>query len=116
MSRRIIPSIMCGAPAPGCGDRRGGAAEAIPAAVRATLDLPGHHDPGRDAALFDRPIVIAGVAYHFIKREQLTGIGLDAEILLEPARLNSGPAISPGAAYAKRVTWTRLCRRWPPTT
>jgi mannose-1-phosphate guanylyltransferase/mannose-1-phosphate guanylyltransferase/mannose-6-phosphate isomerase len=51
--------------------------------------------------LFDRPIVITSAAYRFMVREQLAEIGLDADILLEPARRDSGPAIAAGAAFAQ---------------
>jgi mannose-1-phosphate guanylyltransferase/mannose-6-phosphate isomerase len=53
-----------------------------------------------DARLFDRPIVITGAAYRFMVLEQLAELGLQADILLEPARRDSGPAIAAGAAFA----------------
>src|SRR5262249_58579289 len=37
-----------------------------------------------------------------IVAEQLAEIGIEADILLEPARRESGPAIAAGAAYARR--------------
>ena len=55
-----------------------------------------------DATLFDRPIVITSAQYRFIVAEQLAEIGVEADILLEPARRDSGPAIAAGAAYARR--------------
>ncbi|MDH8346248.1 sugar phosphate nucleotidyltransferase, partial [Klebsiella pneumoniae] len=39
-------------------------------------------------------------AYRFMVLEQLGEIGLEADILLEPARRDSGPAIATGAAFA----------------
>jgi mannose-1-phosphate guanylyltransferase/mannose-6-phosphate isomerase len=54
-----------------------------------------------DAALFDRPIVITNAAYRFMVLEQLAEIGLEADILLEPMRRDSGPAIAAGAAFAQ---------------
>jgi mannose-1-phosphate guanylyltransferase/mannose-1-phosphate guanylyltransferase/mannose-6-phosphate isomerase len=53
-----------------------------------------------DPALFGRPIVITNAAYRFMVSEQLNEIGLEADILLEPARRDSGPAIAAGAAFA----------------
>jgi mannose-1-phosphate guanylyltransferase len=53
-----------------------------------------------DQSLFARPIVITNAAYRFMVLEQLNEIGLEADILLEPARRDSGPAIAAGAAFA----------------
>ena len=54
-----------------------------------------------DAALFERPIVITNAAYRFMVLEQLAEIGVEADVLLEPARRDSGPAIAAGAAFAQ---------------
>src|SRR6202795_10108 len=54
-----------------------------------------------DAALFERPIVITNMAYRFMVLEQLAEIGLEADVLLEPMRRDSGPAIAAGAAFAQ---------------
>src|SRR2546430_8355450 len=49
-----------------------------------------------DAKLFERPIVITNTAYRFMVLEQLAEIGLEADVLLEPMRRDSGPAIAAG--------------------
>src|SRR3982074_917674 len=54
-----------------------------------------------DAKLFERPIVITNMAYRFMVLEQLAEIGLEADVLLEPMRRDSGPAIAAGAAFAQ---------------
>jgi len=54
-----------------------------------------------DAKLFERPIVITNTAYRFMVLEQLAEIGLEADVLLEPMRRDSGPAIAAGAAFAE---------------
>ena len=54
-----------------------------------------------EAALFERPIVITNTAYRFMVLEQLAEIGIEADILLEPMRRDSGPAIAAGAAFAQ---------------
>jgi mannose-1-phosphate guanylyltransferase/mannose-6-phosphate isomerase len=54
-----------------------------------------------DVGLFDRPIVITNAAYRFMVLEQLAEIGLEADILLEPVRRDSGPAIAAGAVFAE---------------
>jgi len=46
--------------------------------------------------LFDRPI-ITNAACHFMVLEQLAELRLEADVLLEPTRLDSGPAIAAGA-------------------
>jgi mannose-1-phosphate guanylyltransferase/mannose-6-phosphate isomerase len=54
-----------------------------------------------DASLFERPIVITNEAYRFMVLEQLAEIGREADVLLEPMRRDSGPAIAAGAAFAQ---------------
>jgi len=54
-----------------------------------------------DAALFERPIIITNAAYRFILLEQLAEIAAEADVLLEPMRRDSGPAIAAGAAFAQ---------------
>jgi mannose-1-phosphate guanylyltransferase / mannose-6-phosphate isomerase len=49
---------------------------------------------------FGRPVVVTNAQYRFLVAEQLATIGAQADILLEPARRDSGPAIVAGAAYA----------------
>ena len=48
-----------------------------------------------DPALFARPIVVTNGQYQFLVAEQLAAIGAEADILLAPARRNSGPAMPP---------------------
>jgi mannose-1-phosphate guanylyltransferase/mannose-6-phosphate isomerase len=54
-----------------------------------------------DPALFERPIVITNAAYRFMVLEQLAEIGMEADVLLEPMRRDSGPAIAAGTAFAQ---------------
>jgi mannose-1-phosphate guanylyltransferase/mannose-6-phosphate isomerase len=105
MSDRIIPLIMCG----GAGTRLWPASrEGRP---KQFLRLFGAHSTFQDTlkrvsdpAVFARPIVITNAAYRFMVLEQLVEIGLEADVLLEPARRDSGPAIAAGAAFARRRT------------
>jgi mannose-1-phosphate guanylyltransferase / mannose-6-phosphate isomerase len=102
MSRRIIPLIMCG----GAGTRLWPASrEGRP---KQFLPLFGARSTFQDTllrvsdpALFERPIVITNAAYRFMVVEQLAEIGIEADVLLEPARRDSGPAIAAGAAFAQ---------------
>jgi mannose-1-phosphate guanylyltransferase/mannose-6-phosphate isomerase len=103
MSELIIPLIMCG----GAGTRLWPASrEGRP---KQFLPLFGQHSTFQetmrrvsDAAIFGRPIVITNARYRFVVAEQLATIGAEADILLEPARRDSGPAIAAGAAFASR--------------
>src|ERR1700756_2965687 len=102
MSRRIIPLIMCG----GAGTRLWPASREV--RPKQFLPLFGKRSTFQetllrvsDAALFERPIVITNAAYRFMVLEQLAEIGLEADILLEPVRRDSGPAIAAGAAFAE---------------
>jgi mannose-1-phosphate guanylyltransferase/mannose-6-phosphate isomerase len=55
-----------------------------------------------DPVLFGRPIVVTNGQYRFLVAEQLAAIGAEADIMLEPMRRDSGPAIVAGAGYAQR--------------
>jgi len=101
MSKRIIPLIMCG----GAGTRLWPASrEDRP---KQFLRLFGARSTFQDTVLrvsdvtlFERPVVITNAAYRFMALEQLNEIGCEADILLEPARRDSGPAIAAGATFA----------------
>jgi mannose-1-phosphate guanylyltransferase / mannose-6-phosphate isomerase len=102
MDRRIIPLIMCG----GAGTRLWPASREV--RPKQFLPLFGTRSTFQetllrvsDPALFERPIVITNAAYRFMVLEQLAEIGLEADVLLEPARRDSGPAIATGAAFAQ---------------
>src|SRR5258705_14010060 len=101
MDRRIIPLIMCG----GAGTRLWPASREV--RPKQFLPLFGTRSTFQDtmlrvsdAKLFERPIVITNTAYRFMVLEQLAEIGLEADVLLEPMRRDSGPAIAAGAAFA----------------
>src|ERR1700744_2919543 len=101
MTERIIPLIMCG----GAGTRLWPASrEGRP---KQFLPLFGPRSTFQDTlarvsdpALFARPIVITNAAYRFMVLEQLAEIGIEADVLLEPMRRDSGAAIAAGAALA----------------
>ena len=102
-SDRIVPLVMCG----GAGTRLWPSSrEGRP---KQFLSLLGSRSTFQDtilrvsdAAVFARPIVITNVQYRFIVKEQLSEIGIDADILLEPLRRDSGPAIAAGAAFGEK--------------
>src|SRR6202795_2123011 len=102
MAERIIPLIMCG----GAGTRLWPASREVH--PKQFLPLFGVRSTFQntvlrvsDATLFERPIVITNTAYRFMVLEQLAEIGLEADVLLEPMRRDSGPAIAAGAAFAQ---------------
>src|SRR5580704_17343560 len=101
MDRRIVPLIMCG----GAGTRLWPASREV--RPKQFLPLFGARSTFQDTllrvsdpALFARPIVITNAAYRFMVLEQLAEIGIEADVLLEPMRRDSGPAIAAGAAFA----------------
>ena len=99
----IIPLIMCG----GAGTRLWPASrEGRP---KQFLPLFGAHSLLQDTVqrvtdptLFGRPIIVTNDQYRFVVAEQLAAIGTEADILLEPVRRDSGPAIAAGAAFAAK--------------
>jgi len=101
MAQPIIPLIMCG----GAGTRLWPASrEGRP---KQFLPLFGESSTFQetmrrvaDPALFGRPIVVTNHQYRFMVAEQLSEIAVEADILLEPMRRDSGPAIAAGAVFA----------------
>jgi mannose-1-phosphate guanylyltransferase/mannose-6-phosphate isomerase len=55
-----------------------------------------------DPAQFGRAIIVTNARYRFLVAEQLARIAIEADILLEPVRRDSGPAILAGATFASR--------------
>jgi mannose-1-phosphate guanylyltransferase/mannose-6-phosphate isomerase len=55
-----------------------------------------------DGKVFGKPVIVANHAYRFLVREQLQEIGMDADIILEPARRDSGPAIAAAAQWVAK--------------
>jgi mannose-1-phosphate guanylyltransferase/mannose-6-phosphate isomerase len=53
-----------------------------------------------DPKLFGRPIIVTNSQYRFLVAEQLAAVGAEADIILEPMRRDSGPAIAAGAVVA----------------
>jgi mannose-1-phosphate guanylyltransferase/mannose-6-phosphate isomerase len=103
-SRRITPLIMCG----GTGTRlwpasREGRPKQFLSLFGRTSTFQDTIRRVGDAALFDRPIVVTNAQYRFLVAEQLAELGVAADILLEPARRDSGPAIAAGTVFARRA-------------
>jgi mannose-1-phosphate guanylyltransferase / mannose-6-phosphate isomerase len=103
LNQLIIPLIMCG----GAGTRLWPASrEGRP---KQFLSLFGRYSTFQDtirrvsdAAVFARPIIVTNAQYRFLVAEQLAEIGVEADILLEPMRRDSGPAIAAGAVFAAK--------------
>ena len=100
-SHSLIPVLMCG----GAGTRLWPVSrESMP---KQFVPLIGERSTFQqtlariaDPALFARPIVITNTDFRFIVAEQLREIGVEADIVLEPARRDSGPAVAVAAALA----------------
>ena len=97
----IIPVIMCG----GAGTRMW--PESRESYPKQFLKLFGEQSTFQAVAgilarapAFDRPIVITNHAYRFLVAEQLAQAGVIAEVVLEPVRRDSGPAIAVAAELA----------------
>lgn len=100
---RILPVIMCG----GSGTRVWPESrEALPkqfipligtrSTFQAALDML------RDRTIFDPPIVITNLEYRFYAAEQVAEMDMQAEIVLEPVRRDSAPAVAVAAEIAAR--------------
>lgn len=98
---KILPVIMCG----GAGTRLWPESrETLPkqfialigprSTFQATAAMLAESD------LFEQPIVISNYDYRFLVAEQLHQLGLTAEIVLEPARRDSGPAVAVASELA----------------
>src|SRR4029077_12783995 len=100
-SSRIVPVIMCG----GVGTRLWPVSrESMP---KQFVPLVGTSSTFQqvlkrvsDAALFERPIVITNADFRFVVAEQIRECGIEADIVLEPTRRDSGPAVAVSAVLA----------------
>ncbi len=52
--------------------------------------------------IFAAPIVITGPDFHFFARRQAEEVGVEATVVIEPMRRDSGPAIAAAAAVARQ--------------
>jgi mannose-1-phosphate guanylyltransferase/mannose-6-phosphate isomerase len=102
-SPRIVPLVLAG----GAGTRLWPVSrDAMP---KQFLPLVGEKSTYQQALtrvsspdLFAPPIVMTSDAFRFFARRQAEDIGVDATVVLEPIRRDSGPAIAAGAALARR--------------
>jgi mannose-1-phosphate guanylyltransferase / mannose-6-phosphate isomerase len=100
-SSPIIPVIMCG----GAGTRLWPVSrESMP---KQFVPLVGSQSTFQqvlqrisDPALFARPIIVTNNEFRFVVAEQLRASGIEADIVLEPMRRDSGPAVAVAAVLA----------------
>src|ERR1700722_16691630 len=98
---QIIPVIMCG----GAGTRLWPVSrESMP---KQFVSLVGDQSTFQqvlrrisEPSLFARPIVITNAEFRFVVAEQLRECGIEADIVLEPMRRDSGPAVAVAAELA----------------
>jgi mannose-1-phosphate guanylyltransferase / mannose-6-phosphate isomerase len=101
MPAQIVPVIMCG----GAGTRLWPVSrESMP---KQFVPLIGPESTFQqvlarvsDPDLFARPIVITNADFRFVVAEQLRERGIEADIVLEPMRRDSGPAVAVAAVLA----------------
>jgi mannose-1-phosphate guanylyltransferase / mannose-6-phosphate isomerase len=101
MPSQIVPVIMCG----GAGTRLWPVSrESMP---KQFVPLVGSGSTFQqvlarvnDDELFARPIVITNADFRFVVAEQLRECGVEADIVLEPLRRDSGPAVAVSAVLA----------------
>jgi mannose-1-phosphate guanylyltransferase/mannose-6-phosphate isomerase len=101
MLARIVPVIMCG----GTGTRLWPVSrESMP---KQFVPIAGPTSTFQQvlarvnsAELFARPIVITNADFRFVVAEQLRESGVEADIVLEPVRRDSGPAVAVSAVLA----------------
>ena len=98
---RITPVIMCG----GAGTRLWPVSrESMPKQFVPLVgpDSTFHQVLARidDTELFDRPIVVTNTDFRFVVAEQLRERGVEADIVIEPTRRDSGPAVAVAAVLA----------------
>jgi mannose-1-phosphate guanylyltransferase/mannose-6-phosphate isomerase len=97
----ILPVIMCG----GAGTRLWPASrESMP---KQFITLIGEHSTFQatvkrvsEASVFLKPVIVANADSRFIVAEQLAGLGVAADIILEPMRRDSAAAVAVAACYA----------------
>jgi mannose-1-phosphate guanylyltransferase/mannose-6-phosphate isomerase len=100
--RKILPVIMCG----GSGTRVWPESrESLP---KQFIPLVGERSTFQTTLAmladpaFEKPLVISNIDYRFLVADQLRQIDADADIILEPTRRDSGPAVAVAAGIAAR--------------
>ena len=56
-----------------------------------------------DRTLFGKPVIATNDAYRFMAEQQAKDIGIEIDILVEPSRRDSGPAMAAAAAYTRSL-------------
>lgn len=97
-THKVIPVVMCG----GAGTRLWPVSrDSMPKQFISLFgDLSTFQRAMRllsDPKVFERPIVITNAEYRFTVQDQLKEAGVDADIVLEPVRRNSAPAVAVAA-------------------
>jgi len=99
---KILPVIMCG----GSGTRVWPESrESLP---KQFIPLVGERSTFQTTMImladpaFEKPLIISNKDYRFLLADQLREIGREADIVLEPMRRDSGPAVAVAAALAAR--------------
>ena len=100
--KKILPVIMCG----GSGTRVW--PESRDSLPKQFIGLVGERSTFQTTLsmlsdpAFEKPIVVSNLDYRFLVADQLREIGVEADIVLEPMRRDSGPAVAVAAGLAAR--------------
>src|SRR4051794_24338816 len=102
MTAQIVPVLLAG----GAGTRLWPVSrDALP---KQFLPLVGDRSTYQETLLrvqgpmFAAPIVITGPDFHFFARRQAEEVGVEATVVIEPMRRDSGPAIAAATAVARQ--------------
>jgi mannose-1-phosphate guanylyltransferase / mannose-6-phosphate isomerase len=61
-----------------------------------------------DKGLFGRPVIATNDGYRFTAEQQARDVGVEIDLLIEPSRRDSGPAMGAAAAYAMTLGTTAV--------
>ncbi|WP_395714171.1 mannose-1-phosphate guanylyltransferase/mannose-6-phosphate isomerase [Reyranella sp.] len=56
-----------------------------------------------DRSLFAKPVIATNDSYRFMAEQQAREIGMEIDVVIEPQRRDSGPAMAAAAAYARTL-------------
>jgi mannose-1-phosphate guanylyltransferase len=85
--------------------------QAVPQDLSSTSSLQQAVQRVAAKDVFARPIIMTIEPYRFLVRQQLEEIGCDAEIVIEPERRDSGPAIAAAMLVPPETSAVRQRRR-----
>lgn len=101
MQHPIVPVIICGGAEPACGRHQ---EQSFPKQFIALLGEQSMFQKTLSRVsgpLFAEPVIVTHADFRFLVASQVMQMGMNASILLEPARRDSGPAVAAAAAFVE---------------